>query len=55
MIGKQTPGGCKYTPYVYDSKRVSTCFFNTACGKEYVGMPLSGRCKNCDKVAVVKK
>lgn len=49
----ESRGGCKYTPYVYEtSARVSTCFFNTSCGKEYVGMPFGGRCKNCDRVAV---
>jgi hypothetical protein len=52
VIGKQTSGVCRYTPYVYDSGRVSTCFFNTVCGQKYVGMPFGGRCKNCDRVAV---
>jgi hypothetical protein len=46
-------GRCLYTPYVYEaSGRVSTCFFDTACGLEYVGMPLGSKCKNCDRIAI---
>lgn len=50
---EQSRGGCKYTPHVYEtSKRVSTCFFDTACGQKYIGFPFTGRCKNCDRTAV---
>lgn len=50
---EQVKTACVYRPYVYEtSGRVSTCFFNTACGQEYVGIPLSGRCKKCDRPAI---
>lgn len=49
-----TGGRCVYTPHVYEtSGRVSTCFYDTACGQSYVGIPFHGaRCKNCDRNVV---
>lgn len=53
MNDQKPSGGCKYVPHVYPtSKRVSTRFFDTACGSKYVGMPINGRCKNCERTAV---
>jgi hypothetical protein len=44
---------CKYRPFVYElSGRVSKCFYNTACGLTCVGLPMNGRCKECDRLAI---
>jgi hypothetical protein len=43
------PGICVYDPYQYAGGRISPLFFNTACGKVYVGKYDLPMCKHCGK------
>jgi hypothetical protein len=40
-------GFCVYDPYQYASGRKSPLFFNTSCGKTYVGKYDLAKCKHC--------
>lgn len=43
-------GNCVYTGYKQPSGRISTNFFNTSCGQEYVSRNInSQKCRHCDR------
>lgn len=40
-------GFCVYDPFQYERGRRSSQFFNTSCGKTYVGKYDLPKCRNC--------